>query len=106
MRRVVVLLDEEPVLLAVSRLLAVHAHQGPAALELLAVESELELAFLVVLDGIALALGDPGAAVPQEHGAAAVLSRGDDALEITVVEGMVLHVDGQASLARVQAGSL
>jgi hypothetical protein len=85
----------------------VHAHESPAALELLAVEAELELALAIALDGIALALlWGPGAAVPEEDGAAAVLPLGDDPLEATVIQRMVLDVDGQALLAGIEARPL
>ena len=43
-----------------------------------------------------------GADVPEHHRARAV-SRGDDALELAVIDGMVLGLDGQALLGRIEA---
>ena len=84
---------------------AAHAHQGPAAVELLAVEPELEAPFLVGRARV-VADGRPGAAVPEQHGAAAVLPLGDDPLEAAVVDRVVLDVDGQPLLAGVEARPL
>ncbi len=48
----------------------------------------------------------PGAAVPQQHGAAAVLALGDDALELAVLERVILDVHRQPLVGRVEAGPL
>src|SRR6185312_14231022 len=102
-RLLVALLDEEPRLLALV-LVAVHAHQRPAPVELLAVELELELAFTVALARIAE--GQPFAAVPNDHGASAVLPGRDHALEARVGERMVLHVHRHAPHVRIEARAL
>src|SRR5262249_37051304 len=49
--------------------------------------------------------GFPGAAIPQKDGAAAVLSFGDDALEIAVVEGVILDMHRQPFVPRIEARS-
>ena len=48
----------------------------------------------------------PGALVPQHHRAAAVLALGDRALELAVVERMVLDVHGEALVGRIGRGPL
>ncbi len=100
---VVALLDEQPALAALvgSRL---EAHENPAALELVAVELELEVA----LGKTGVRVGDrlPRPAVPHDHLAGAVLAGGDDALEVGVVERVVLDAHRQALVARVERGPL
>src|SRR5262249_29338334 len=54
--------------------------------------------------GIAFRL--PGAAVPEHHGAAAVLALRDDALEAPVLERVVLHVHREALVGGIEARSL
>src|SRR6185369_10900815 len=80
-RRVVALLDQQPRLLALAGV-AVHAHQRPAAVQLLAMQLELELAGTVARARVADRL--PGAAVPDDHGARAVLPGRDHAFEAGV----------------------
>src|SRR4029453_10483731 len=88
----VLFLDEEPRLVA--RFAAVSAaarsHQHEAALELLAVERELELAFPVARDRIAL--GIPRAPLPSHHGSAAVFALGYDAFKPTVLDRMIFDM--------------
>src|ERR1700736_172609 len=75
-------------------------HQRPAALELLAVELELEMALGIAGDGIAFR--DPRSAVPQQYRTAAVLLRGDDAFEGAVLDRVVLDVQCQPLVGRVE----
>ena len=99
----VALLDQQPlVLLVVAGPARVHEH--PAALQPLAGDPDLELALLQPLVRVADRLPGPG--VPEHDGAASVLSLGDGALEVAVLQGVVLHVDGEAADLGVQAGSL
>ena len=70
---------------------ALRAHDHPRALQLLAVERELQVALREGRVHVR-ALRRPRAAVPHHDGAAAVLSAGDDSLERRVFEGMVLDV--------------
>src|SRR5215207_1839512 len=76
----------------------------PLAFQLLAGQVELEMALLVAKRGIEI--GRPRALVPDHDGAAAVLAFGDDALEVAIVERMVLGRDGQPLLAGDQARPL
>ena len=73
-------------------------------MQLLAVETEGEAAFLVSLVRIAFRL--PGPAIPQQNGAAAVLAFGDGAFEIAVIERMILDMDREALLAFDEARPL
>src|SRR5262249_57628294 len=91
-RRLVMRLDEQPVLALLARA-ATHAHEMPRAGELLAVEREIELALLEPALGIALGL--PGAAIPDHHGAAAVLALRDDAFALVVFDRVVLAAHRQ-----------
>src|SRR5262249_41742552 len=90
-------LDQKPGLLFLSRP-AVHAHEMPASMQLLAREAEVEVALLVPRGRITFRMQTP--AVPNHDRAAAVLSRRDGSLESVVFDGMVFHVDRKALLAR------
>src|SRR5450631_3461142 len=106
LRERVVLLDQEPGLVAAlaAVLAAVRLHQRPAALELLAIELELELALCVAGGGVAFR--DPRSAIPQQHRSAAVLLRRNDALERSVLDGVIFDVHRQTLVGRVEAGAL
>src|SRR4030095_9968131 len=100
---VVALLDQQPRLLALVGV-PVHAPQGPAALQLLAVEAELQLAGPVTR--LRVADRFPGAAVPDDDVAGAVLARGNRALAPRVIERMVLDVHRHPLVGRVEARAL
>ena len=85
-------------------LAAAAAHQHPAAVELLAVELELEVALRVALRRIVLR--HPGAAVPQHHRARAVLLRRDHAFEVAVFERMVLDMHREPLVVGSRLGPL
>ena len=53
-----------------------------------------------------VAFGHPEAAVPQHDRAAAILALGDRAFEVAVVERMVLHLDRQALVGRIERRAL
>ena len=73
----------------------------PAALESLAVEREGEVPLRVGL--VRIALGLPGAAIPDHHGAAAVLTRRYRALEDAVLDRMVLRLHREPLDLRIEA---
>ena len=100
----VAVLDEQPGGLA-SRRPPARPHQHPRALQLLAVEPELQLALLQRRVHV-LGLGSPRAAVPDHHGAAAVLALRNDALELVVLDRVVLDLHRQALDGRVERGPL
>ena len=104
-RRVVALLDQQPVRASFAGGLAAHPHQRPVAVQLLAAQLEFEHALGMGRRRVGVGR-DPGAAVPQQHRAAAVLAFGDHALETAIVERMVLDLDGEPLLAGVEARSL
>ncbi len=99
-RRRIVRLDQEPLLLLLSGARA-HAHEMPFPVQLFALEHESEAALPVVF--VRVTLGIPTAAIPDQHGATAVLPLRDGALEAVVLDRMILDVHGQALLARHQA---
>jgi len=101
--RLVALLDEQPVVAALA-VAPLQAHQHPAAVQLGAVQDELEIALLVAGGGIPVGL--PPAAIPQHHGAAAVLAGRDDALEAAILDRVVLDMDRQALDGRIEARPL
>src|SRR5262249_40112055 len=102
-RRRVVRLEQEPRLLLLAWL-ARHAHQVPAALELLARELEAQMALAVA--ELRIELGRPRALVPDHHRAAAVGALRNDSLEAAVLDRMVLDMHREALLARDQARPL
>ena len=111
----VALVDEQPLLALVLLEGALGRGAGTAArpddreatLELLAMEHELELAVLDRLHpGQRRRLGLPGPPVPDDHVAGAVLLGGDDALEVEVLDGVVLDVDRHAPDLAVEGRAL
>ena len=103
LRILVIGLEQQPLLLLIARP-AFGADQVPAPVELLAIEVEREVALGVTLRRIAFRA--PEAAVPDHDRAAAVLAFGDDPLEISVIDGVVLDVDGEALFAGVETWPL
>ena len=99
----VALLDQEPAL-ALKIVATLEPHQRPSTLQLLTVEAEFDLALAIArLD---IGHRHPGAVVPHHHRAAAVLTLGDVALEVGVIERMVLDVDGEAPHLGIEARPL
>jgi len=69
----------------------------PTALEARPLERELQVAFVEA--AVRIAVGRPGAAVPHDHGPAAVFALGNVALEIEVLHGMVFGAHGEPLVA-------
>ncbi len=107
-RLVVALLEEQPVVLVLLVRPALDTDEHPAAAQLLALQAELELALAIgpLRIGGALPVGIPAAPVPDHDRAAAVLALGDDALEVGVVQRVVLDVDGEMLVVRIEARAL
>ncbi len=101
-RRVVVLVQQQPLLVGIT----VTANEHEAALELFAVELEMEVALLDLFDRVGALHQLPGAPVPHDHVAAAVLARRDDPLEVEVVERMVLDVHRHPLRVRIERRTL
>src|SRR5262245_51778060 len=104
-RGAVPLLEQEPAPpIGVTPLASPDPHERPPAVELSACESELEIALAVAL--VWVAVGLPGAALPDHHRAAAVFALRDGSLEVAVLERMILHLHGEALVGGVEAGPL
>jgi hypothetical protein len=101
--RVVALLDQQPWLLA-RRPAAFHAHQRPSAVKLAAVEPELEMALAIVAARVAARL--PGAAVPEHDRSGAILFLRDDSFELAVFERMILDMNCEPLVRRIEAWAL
>ena len=93
--------DQQPIVVTVAACPRAHAHQMPAAVQLLAVEIENEMALGVAL--VRIAFGKPAAAIPDHHGAAAIFAFGDRALEGVVFDRMILDMDGEAFFIGIEA---
>ena len=52
-----------------------------------------------------IAFGNPVPTVPQLHRATAILTLGNSALEIAILERMVLDLDRQALVVRIERGT-
>ncbi len=97
--------DQQPIGSLAAELIAMHTHQHPTAFELCAFQREFKVACKEGLVRGLGALGSPEAAVPQHDRAAAVLALRDRALEITVVERMILDFHGQTFVGGIQRRS-
>ncbi len=97
----IVVLDQEPVGALAACAVVAHPHQHPAAMQLVAMQGEFQVAFLEALFGI---VGFPITTVPELHGAAAILALRNRAFEIAVVERMVLDLDRQPLVVRIERG--
>ena len=93
--------DQEPVVLVIAGML--HPDQGVAAADLVAFEEDLDFA---VLDGaghgrrMLRVVGDVAVCppVPDDHPSGPILALGNHALEVAVVERVVLDLDGQPAV--------
>src|SRR5262249_17714541 len=88
-RGVVLSLDQQPVGLLVAGP-AAHAHEMPGAGELVSVQQEVEASLPEAF--VRIVFGRPAAAVPDQHGAAAVFALRDGALERVVLDRMILDL--------------
>ena len=84
--------------LAVAR---AHAHQMPAAVQLLAVEHEIQMAFGIAF--VRVALRYPAPAIPDHDGATAIFALRDGALEGIVFDRMIFDVHGQPLVTGIEA---
>src|SRR5215831_15053810 len=99
------LLDEKPAALVATALPpGADLDECPASMELLAIQRELQRACAIGLVRVADRL--PGAAIPDKHSAAAVLALGDDALEVAVLDRVILDVHGQPLVRGIEARPL
>ena len=95
-RVLVVLVDEQPLVPTRSSAAGATApDQGEPAGQLLPGQVEVQLACRDGGGGVVGVRGDPGAAVPDDHVAPAVLAARDDALEVGVLQRVVLDVHSE-----------
>ena len=92
--------EDEPLLLAAAVLVAPDQHE--TTVQLLAEQVDVELAVGDGLDRIVGVHRFVGAPVPDDHVAAAVLARGDDTLEVEVLDRVVLDVHTEPPDLRVE----
>lgn len=97
-------LDEKPLGFPVSPAASLHPQERPSAFELSSLETEFELTLPEPFHGVAVL--PPVAGIPEENGARAVASLGNDSLEVRVIEGVILDLDGEPLLAWIEAGTL
>ena len=95
----IALLDQHPLFRGVAAALALEAEQVPGAAQLVAAQLEVELAAAHPL--LRILERHPQAAVPDDHGTGAVVAFGDHALEVGVLDRMVLDFHRQALLVDV-----
>ena len=93
-------MDKEPLVLLVAA--AAPLDQDELALELLPVDIGVQLAAGHGRDRVVGLVGLPRAGVPHDDVAAAVLAVRDDALEVDVLDRVILDVDRQAPCLRVE----
>jgi hypothetical protein len=100
----IAMLDQEPVISVAVVALAVvsHPHQYPTSLKLFARESELQVSFAKGAFGISTIISGPEATVPEHDGTTTVLALRDRPLEISVVQWVILDLDGKAPVMRVK----
>ena len=96
------MLDHQPVRALAAESIAAHPHEHPASAQPFAVERELEFAFRELRLGGFIAFWRPVPAIPQLHRPAAVLAFRNRAFEVAVVERVVLHLDRQALVCRIE----
>src|SRR6185295_4553908 len=94
----VALLDQQPFLLGLLEL-----DERPAAAELVALQVEQQLALLESLMRVLERL--PDAAVPDDDGARAVVAFRNHALEVAVLERVILDFHGEPFVGGIGGGS-
>ena len=94
--------DEQPVRTLAAVAVACHAHEHPASLELLARHHELQIAIAEHATNGFIAFRHPEATVPQHDRAAAVFLLRDRSFEITIIERVILNLDGEALITRIE----
>ena len=97
-------LAEDPVLRAVAGARLQPDHD-PFALHPLAIQGEVEVPLFERLARVLARVRLPGAAVPQHHSSAAILSLRDRAFEQGVAQRMILRANREALIGRVEARS-
>src|SRR6266850_3084076 len=100
--KIVAMLDQQPVGPLAAIAVVAHAHQHPTAMKLVAMQRKFQIA---LLEAPLRVVGFPIAAVPELHGAAAILVLWNGAFEIAVVQWMIFHLHRQPLVMRIQRGA-
>ncbi|GAO05323.1 hypothetical protein PSR1_04232 [Anaeromyxobacter sp. PSR-1] len=100
--RIAAVLQEQP--LALPALRGAGPDQRPLTVELVAAQPEDELAAGQPVLGVADR--PPRAAIPHDDGPGAVVPRGNDPLEVGVLDRVILDLDGHAAVGRVGGRAL
>src|SRR5262249_41914126 len=95
-------LYEQPVVTTTVRTVVAHADQHPTAVQALPFELEPESPLPQHIERSTLAFRLPETPIPQLHRAATVLPLGDGALEVSIIEWVVLDLDREAFHLRVE----
>ena len=102
----VAMLDEQPVVPLTPVLVVSHPHQHPAAAQAFAVELEFQISVSEhVLRGT-VPHRLPSSPVPELHGARAVLTGSDGALEVAIFQRVILDLNGEPLIGWIQRWSL
>ena len=99
-------LDQQPIGPFPAITFAAHPDQDPAASQACTLQREFKIAAVECLLRRSAALGNPITSVPQLNRAAAVLSTGNRALEISIVQRMIFDFDCQALIRRIERRTL
>ena len=96
------MLDQQPIGPFAPVAVIAHPHQNEAAMQPLALQRKLEIALSQRLLGRLVAFRLTEAAIPQHHRAAAILTLGDSALEVAIVQWVILDFDRQTLVVRIE----
>src|SRR5258708_7212915 len=90
------MLDQQPVGALAAAAVTLHTYQNPTSMQPLAVQCEFQVSGFESLLRRFAVFGRPVSAVPDLNCPSAVLSFGDRALEIAILQGMIFNFDCQA----------
>ncbi|MNV22051.1 hypothetical protein D3C71_1130080 [compost metagenome] len=99
------MLDQQPVDPLAAVAVVAHTNKHEAAMQPIALQRELEIAFRQCVFRGPVAFRLPVAAIPEHHRTTAILALGNGAFEITIVERVILDLDGQPLVAGIEGWS-
>lgn len=101
-RERIVVFDQQPICPLAAVAIIAHAHQHEAAVQALALQGELEVAFCQRLLRALISFRFPIAPIPEHDRAAAVLTFRNGAFEVAIVQRVILDLDCQPLVVRVE----
>ncbi len=104
-REIVVMLDQQPICALAAVAIIAHPHQHEAAMQPLTFQRKLEITLGERLFGRLVAFRLPVAAIPKHDRTAAILAFRYRTFEVAVVQRMVLDLDSQALVVRIERRS-